>query len=69
MSTEWEQSFLPFDDLRAILPPVQCEYCLKTTATPHFVVKHFGHSTRQMAFCDELCAHSFHLNRLRQEGL
>jgi hypothetical protein len=49
--------------------PAQCEYCLKATYQPHFVVKHFGHHTQQMAFCDELCEQSHYLTKLRESGV
>jgi hypothetical protein len=66
MTEDWE---LDFNNPPRVLPPVQCEHCLKTAHKPHFVVKHFGHSTKQLAFCDELCEQMYYLNKLRGLGV
>ena len=51
------------------LPPVPCLHCHKIATKPHYVVKHFGRHTEQMAFCDELCHELYYMNRLRERGL
>lgn len=75
MTEDWE---LDFNNLPRIppptlvpenLPPVQCLHCHKTAHKPHYVVKHFGQHTKQMAFCDELCHQLHYLQHLRSAGL
>ena len=75
MTEDWETDFSnppqipPPSLILGNLPPVQCEHCLKAAHKPHFVVKHFGRSTKQMAFCDELCEQMYYLNKLRGLGI
>lgn len=57
---------LPFPEFIA---DVQCQHCLKVVPQPFYVVKHFGHMTQQLAFCNETCANEFYLNRLRESGI
>lgn len=66
MTEDWEYDY---QNPPRILPPVQCDYCLKSVTKPHFVVNHLGHSSEQMAFCDELCEHSHYLKKLRESGV
>ena len=66
MTEDWE---LDFSNPPRLLPPVQCDHCLASVTKPHFVVKHIGRGTKQMAFCDELCEHSYYLTSLRESGV
>lgn len=47
-------------------PPVHCCYCGKLVPQPFFVVKHFGHMTSQLAYCNETCANEHYLEKVRE---
>lgn len=79
MTEDWEQSFLPLNDPRAVpppslvpenLPPAQCLNCSKAVEHPLYVVKHFArNATKHLAFCDILCHELYYLHQLRGNGL
>jgi hypothetical protein len=69
VSNEWEKSFLPLGDPRAVLPPVYCRQCGKEVPQPFYVVRHTGRVTQQYAFCNREHANTYYIAGLRREGL
>jgi hypothetical protein len=55
-------------DLGPKLPDIHCMHCNQVVPQPFYVVRHFGHMTRQLPFCNEQHANEYYLERLRESG-
>ena len=69
MTEDWEQSFLPLDDPRAIHPPRACDHC--NTLGDHTLSQTLltgNGNPIDLLFCSQTCREQFYIKRLNEGG-
>ena len=75
MSEAWEQSFLPLDDPKAVVPPGQvcCAWCGVSVSREDAVIKQYYNGQARMVMVEYFCCpihhHQWYIQRLQQHGL